>query len=152
MDLALCTGAQSCWNRKWSSPDCSHNVGSIPLSKMSQYAETLRFPLTGSKRPSLTPEKTALAHYLSSIKLYSWHNAVRQVMFFWHPPNPDLPICLPNREAWFITSQNRFPLLQSPVSMCFNPLCLGMLDFCPDFCFDLKSVCFNANCVRVRES
>ena len=28
MDLALCTGAQSCWNRKWPSPNCSYKVGS----------------------------------------------------------------------------------------------------------------------------
>ena len=37
MDLALCTGAQSCWNRKGSSPNCSHKVGSVQLSKMSWF-------------------------------------------------------------------------------------------------------------------
>ncbi len=34
---------------------------------------------------------------------------------FWHPPNANSPIRLPNREAWFVTPQNRFPLLQSSV-------------------------------------
>ena len=57
MDLALCTGAQSCWNRKRPSPNCSHKVGSMKLSKMSWYAEALRVPFTGTKGPSPTPEK-----------------------------------------------------------------------------------------------
>jgi len=57
MDLALCTGAQSCWNRKGPSPNCSHKVGSMKLSKMSWYAEALRVPFTGTKGPSPTPEK-----------------------------------------------------------------------------------------------
>ncbi len=40
----LFTGAQSCWNRKGPSPNCSH--------KMSQYAEALRFIFTGTKGPN----------------------------------------------------------------------------------------------------
>ena len=48
MDLALCTGVQSCWNRRF------HKVGSMKLSKISWYAEV---PFTGSKGPSLAPEK-----------------------------------------------------------------------------------------------
>ena len=55
--LALCTGAQSCWNRKGPSPNCCHKVGSIALSKMSWYAEALRLPFTGDKGPSPNPEK-----------------------------------------------------------------------------------------------
>jgi len=39
MDLTLCTGAQSCW--KGPSPNCSHKVGSMKLSKTSWYAEAL---------------------------------------------------------------------------------------------------------------
>ncbi len=55
MDHALCL-FQSCWNKKGPSPNFSHNVGSIALSKMSWYAEALS--LTGSKRQSSpTPEK-----------------------------------------------------------------------------------------------
>ena len=58
MDLALCTGAQSCWNRKGpNSPNCSHKVGSMKLSKISWSAEALRVPFTGTKGPSPTPEK-----------------------------------------------------------------------------------------------
>ncbi|XP_051526065.1 uncharacterized protein LOC127424703 [Myxocyprinus asiaticus] len=57
MDLALCTGAQSCWNRKGPSPNCSHNVGSMELSKISWYAEAFRVPFTGTKGPSPAPEK-----------------------------------------------------------------------------------------------
>nr|XP_061844147.1 uncharacterized protein LOC133624531 isoform X2 [Nerophis lumbriciformis] len=34
MDLALCTGAQSCWKKKGPAPNCSHKVGSMELSKM----------------------------------------------------------------------------------------------------------------------
>ena len=33
-DLALCTGAQLCWNRKGPSPNCSHKVGSVELSNI----------------------------------------------------------------------------------------------------------------------
>jgi len=33
IDLALCTGAQSCWNRKGPFPDCFPKVGSMKLSK-----------------------------------------------------------------------------------------------------------------------
>ncbi|XP_051528965.1 uncharacterized protein LOC127426291 [Myxocyprinus asiaticus] len=57
MDLALCTGAQSCWNRKGPSPNCSHKVGSMELSKISWYAEAFRVPFTGTKGPSPAPEK-----------------------------------------------------------------------------------------------
>ena len=57
MDLALCTGAQSCWNRKEPSPNCSHKVGSIELSNISWYAEAFSVLFTGTKGPSPAPEK-----------------------------------------------------------------------------------------------
>ena len=57
MDLALCSGAQSCWKRKGPAPNCSHKVGSMELSKMSWYAEAFRVPFTGTKGPSPAPEK-----------------------------------------------------------------------------------------------
>ena len=58
MNLALCTGAQSCWNRKGPSPNCSHRVGSMELSNISSwYAEIFRVPFTGTKGPSPAPEK-----------------------------------------------------------------------------------------------
>ncbi len=88
-------------------PNCSHKVGSIALSKMSWYAEALRFPFNGRKWPRLTPEKQSQTIITSSTKHYSWHNAVRQVTFSWHSPNSDSPIRLPTREAWFVTPQNR---------------------------------------------
>ncbi len=82
-----------------------------------------RFPFTGSKGSNPTPEKTALYPYaFSNTKLYSWHNTARQTTFSWYMANPDSPIGLLNRETWFLTPQNRFPLLQSPVSVCFTSL------------------------------
>ena len=57
MDLALCRGALSCWNRKGPSPNCCHKVGSSELSSMSLYAVALRFPFTGTKGPSSNHEK-----------------------------------------------------------------------------------------------
>jgi len=57
MDLDLCTGVQSCWNKNGPSPNYSHNVGGMKLSKMYWYAEELRVPFTGTKGPSPTPEK-----------------------------------------------------------------------------------------------
>ena len=57
IDVALCTGAQSCWNRKGPSPNCFHHVESMELSKISWYAEEFRVPFTGTKGPSPAPEK-----------------------------------------------------------------------------------------------
>ena len=57
MDFALCTGAQSCWNRKGPSANCFHKVGSMKLSKISWYAEEFRIPFTGTKGPSPAPGK-----------------------------------------------------------------------------------------------
>ena len=57
MDLALCTGAQSCWNRKGPSPNCSHKVGSMELSNISWYAGAFRVSFTGTKGPSPAPKK-----------------------------------------------------------------------------------------------
>ena len=57
MDFALCTGAQSYWNRKGPSPNCSNTVGSMELSSISWYAEAFRVPFTGAKGPSPAPEK-----------------------------------------------------------------------------------------------
>jgi hypothetical protein len=48
MDLALCTGALSCWNRKEPSPNCCHKGGSTESSRMSLFAVALRFPITGT--------------------------------------------------------------------------------------------------------
>ena len=47
MDLALCPGALSCWNRKGPSPNCCYKVESTELSRLSLYAVALRFPFAG---------------------------------------------------------------------------------------------------------
>jgi hypothetical protein len=52
----------------------------------------------------------------------SWHYALWQVVYSWHTPNPDLSVGLPAGEAWFITQENAFPLLQSPMAASFTPL------------------------------
>lgn len=122
MHLAFCIGAQSYWNRKGPSPNCSHKGGSIALFKMSWYAEALSFSITGCKGPCPSPEKQPHTTYPSFAKLNIWHNVVKRGTFSLHTPNPDSPIRLPNRETCFSTSQNMFPLLQSPVTACFTPL------------------------------
>lgn len=48
IDLALCTGALSRWNRKGLSLNCCHKVGSTLLSKI-LHAVALRFPLIETK-------------------------------------------------------------------------------------------------------
>ena len=83
MGLALCTGAQSCWNRKGPSPKCSHKVGSMELSNISWYAEAFAVPFTGAKRPRPAPEKQSHTIIPPSTKLYTWHSSVRQVLFSW---------------------------------------------------------------------
>ena len=57
MDLALCTGAHSCWNRKGPSLNYSHKVGSMELSNISWCAEAFSIPFTGTKGPSPAPEE-----------------------------------------------------------------------------------------------
>ena len=57
-------------------------------------------------------------------------------MFFWHPPNPDSSVGLPGGEARFITPENAFPLLQSPMAVSFTPIqptlsiCMVILGLC----------------------
>lgn len=47
MDLALCTGAQSCWKIKGLSPNYFlHNVGCTQLAKISSYSVALRGAFT----------------------------------------------------------------------------------------------------------
>ena len=121
MDLALCTGALSCWNKKGPSSNYCHKVGSTELSRMSLYALALRFPFTGTKGPSRTM-KNSPDHYSSSTKLYSWHYALRQVKFYLACANQDSLVGLPDGEAWFITPETAFPLLQSPMVESFTPL------------------------------
>ena len=82
---------------------------------MSLYAVALRFPFTGTKGPSPN-------HCSSSTKLYICPYAFGQVAFSWHLPNPDLSVGLPDGESWFITPENAFPLLQSPMVVSFTPL------------------------------
>ncbi len=89
---------------------------------MSWYAEALSFPFTGNKGPRLNPGKQPHVYAQRSSALYpsSTELAVGQVMFSWYQQNPDSLIRLPNREVWFLTLQNRFPLLQCPVVVCFT--------------------------------
>ena len=95
------------------------NLETKKSSRMSLYAVALRSPSTGTKGPE--PWKTAPDHYSPSTKLYSWHYALGQIAFSWHLPNPDLSVGLPDCDAWFITPENAFPLLQSPMAMSFRP-------------------------------
>jgi hypothetical protein len=118
MDLALCTGALSCWNRKRPSQNCCHNVGSTESSRMSLYAVVLIFPYTVNKGPSPNHEKQPHKKQPQFLhQTYSWHYAFGQVALYWHLPNPDSSVGLPDGEAWFITPENAFPLLAS-----FTPL------------------------------
>ena len=62
MNLTLCSGALSCWNRKGSSPNCCHKIGRTELSRMSLYAVVLRLPFTGTKAPIPNHEKQRNRH------------------------------------------------------------------------------------------
>lgn len=57
MVLTSCTGAQSCWNRKGPSTNCSYKGGSMNLSKVPHYAEASRVPFNGTEGPSPNSEK-----------------------------------------------------------------------------------------------
>ena len=98
MDFALHTGAQSCWNRKGPSPNCSHKVGAwnCPTSlSMLKHSEFLSLELRGQA----SSWRTTPHHNPPSTKLYTWHNAVRQEPFSWQLPNPDMSIRLPDGET-----------------------------------------------------
>lgn len=53
MDPAFVTGH----NQVGTSPNCSHNVGSIKLFEISLYDESFRIPFGEAKGPSPVPEK-----------------------------------------------------------------------------------------------
>jgi hypothetical protein len=57
MDLALCKGALSCWNRKGPYSNCCRKFGITELSGRSFYALVLRCPFSGTKGPSTNHEK-----------------------------------------------------------------------------------------------
>ncbi len=52
LNLALCPGVLSCWNRKGPSPNSCHQIRNTLLSKISPYAAALKFPLTETKSPN----------------------------------------------------------------------------------------------------
>jgi hypothetical protein len=64
MDLALCMGELSCWNRTGPSPNHCHKFGSTESPTMSLHVVALRFPFTGTKWPKPEPWKTALPLFL----------------------------------------------------------------------------------------
>ncbi|MED6258230.1 hypothetical protein ATANTOWER_004537 [Ataeniobius toweri] len=74
MDLTLCTSAQSCWKRNGPSPNCSHKVRSMELSKIMWYADTFNVLFTGTKGPCPAPEK----HSHSIIPL---HKTLRKAQY-----------------------------------------------------------------------
>ena len=83
---------------------------------------SVKISLHWNKWAQSKPWQTAPDHYSSSTKLYSWHYAFGQVAIPWHLPNSDSSVRLPHGEAWFITPENAFPLLESPIAANFTPL------------------------------
>ena len=66
-DLALCTGAQSCWSRNGPSPNCFHKVRATSLG-MLKHSEFLSLELRGQAQ---LLQKTTPHHYTPSTKLYT---------------------------------------------------------------------------------
>ena len=95
-------------------------------SGMSLYAAALRFHFTGMKGSSLNHEKQPQTIIPPPPNMTVAMNAFAQVAFSWHPPNSDLSIGLPGGEACFITPENPFPLVQSPMVVSFPPLQLTL--------------------------
>lgn len=58
-------------------PNCSHKVGSMKLSKVRQYAGALTVPFTRKCRAQLLRKQTPHCNP-TSVKFYTWHNAVSQ--------------------------------------------------------------------------
>ena len=79
----------------------------LPISWLQLTLKRLIFGETLDQVPGLIwPNSRSLGtQHPSSTKLYTWHNAVRQIMFSWNSPNPLSSIRSPDREVWFVTSQ-----------------------------------------------
>ncbi len=71
MDIALCTRAQSRCNSKGHSPNYSQKVRSIAFSKMSWYAEALRFRQYCPVVASFTPLHLMFGIVLGDVRLAS---------------------------------------------------------------------------------
>ena len=87
MDLALCTSAQSFWDRK---ETASTKLGACNCRKslgIPKHSDFLSLELRGQAK--LLKKKPHII-IPPSTKLYTWHNAVRQVPFSWQPPNSDI--------------------------------------------------------------
>ena len=87
---------------------------------MTLYAVALRFPFTGTKGPCPTMKN-------SLSPLFLFHQTLQLSLCIragsvCHPPNPDSSVGLADGKAWFITPENAFPLLQSPMAASFTPL------------------------------
>jgi hypothetical protein len=63
----------------------------------------------------LSTRKTAPDHYSSSTVIV-WHSS------YYTLGQADSSLRLPDGEVWFITPENEFPLLQSPMAASFTPL------------------------------
>lgn len=109
-DLALCTGTQTCWNRKGTSPK---HFTKLEMESCPQYAGKLKhfdflsLELRGpgwSKKNNRSLIPLPL-HFTIGTKQSGWLLLVR------HSPKSGLSIRLQEREAWFIISQSMFPLL-----------------------------------------
>ena len=82
---------------------------SLGMLKHSEFLSLeLRLSTSGAKPSSW---KTTPHLNPPSTKLYTWHNAHRQVPFSWQLPNQDLSITLPYGEVRFDTPENMSPLL-----------------------------------------
>ena len=119
-----------------------HNLQrwSMELSSISWYAEAFRVSFTGTKGPSPAPEKQP-HHSPSSIRLYTWHNAVRQVPFSWQQQNPDSSIRLPDGEVWLITPEN--------TSQLHPMLCIALADVwlgCSCSAIEIHSMKLSTHC------
>ncbi|GFU23302.1 hypothetical protein TNCV_2559881 [Trichonephila clavipes] len=75
-----------------------------------------------NQRTQAKTRETPPHHYASATKLNSWYNVVTEETFAGHPPNPDPSIRLPDCKARFITPNNSFPHVHSPMTVNSTPL------------------------------
>ena len=84
-------------------PQTVTTVGTTELSRMLLYAVALRFPFTGTKRSCPSHQKQPETIIPPN---FSWHYAVGQVAFSWHPQNPDSSCPM----EWSVSPENSLPL------------------------------------------
>lgn len=104
-------------------PNCSHKVRSMKLSEVRQYAGALTVPFTRKCRAQLLRKQTPHCNP-PSVKLYTWHNAVRQLPFSWATAKPRLVHRIVGQRSVLRHSRDHVPIAPEFSGLWVSPGCI----------------------------